>query len=85
MGNIIETIRGALSGIVDKLNQLVEPYVKPVVDYINGRQYITLAFIFLGLILLLIPGIFAYIRKAFKFLVFLIILFTIIFIIIRFV
>lgn len=83
MSNIIELVRGTLSNIVDKANNLVEPYVKPILDYLNSRQYITLALIFLGLILLLIPGVFAYLKRAAKFLLFLIILFAIIFVIIR--
>ena len=46
MSNIIELVRGTLSNIVDKANNLVEPYVKPILDYLNSRQYITLALIF---------------------------------------
>lgn len=79
MNNILETARSFISNIFDKANNMVEPYVAPVVKFLSNSEYIVVALIFIGVILLVIPGLFTYLKKATKFFIFLIIVFGIIF------
>lgn len=79
MNNILETVRNFISNIFDKANNMVEPYVAPIIKFLSNAEYIVVALILLGLILLVIPGLFAYLKKATKLFVFLLIVFGIIF------
>lgn len=79
MNKILDLVRGFLSNIFDKANNIVEPYVAPVVNFLSNAEYIVVALILLGLILLVIPGLFTYLKKATKLFVFLLIVFGIIF------
>lgn len=74
-----------IKGLFDTLNETVEPFVTPVLNYLNTIDYAIVALVFLGIILLALPGLFVYFKKAFKLFVFLVILLGLIYVVWEFV
>lgn len=74
-----------IKGLFDTLNETVEPFVTPVLNYLNTIDYAIVALVFLGIILLALPGLFVYFKKAFKLFVFLVIILGLVYVVWEFV
>lgn len=74
-----------IKGLFDTLNETVEPFVTPVLNYLNTIDYAIVALVFLGIILLALPGLFLYFKKAFKLFVFLVIILGLVYVVWEFV
>lgn len=81
----MDAIVNFIKGLFDTLNETVEPFVTPVLDYLNTIDYAIVALIFLGVILLALPGLFVYFKKAFKLFVFFVIIIGLVYVVWEFV
>ena len=81
----MEEIVNFIKDLFTTMNDAVEPFVTPILNYLNSLDYAIVALVLLGVALLVIPGLFSYFKKAFKLFMFFAIIIAIVYLVWEFV